>query len=205
MIFVIKGCLPWKLLNPFSSKDLHIGYPQWWFSLIGSFWWMKLYLYWLERLWLHMCSVLAKCLLATCTFELWKGTHDIFVVVTTFCLVNGRPNVWLLGCLRWVTLMVQLWFQNYNFLIGCPLFIRSLLTSRMKGQICKLVSVLWISMFHVQAWVCWNYLIDHLWACPIKTLPICDYEWESGPWTILCIHKECSTWYLKLYYLAKEV
>jgi hypothetical protein len=124
MIFVIKGCLPWKLLNPFSSKDLHIGYPQWWFSLIGSFWWMKLYLYWSERLWLHMCSVLAKCLLATCTFELWKGTHDIFVVITNFLFSKWEAKCVILGCLRWVALMVQLWFQNYNFLIGSPLFIR---------------------------------------------------------------------------------
>ncbi len=27
---------------------------------------------------------MAKSLLATCTFELWKGAHDIFVVVTNF-------------------------------------------------------------------------------------------------------------------------
>jgi hypothetical protein len=100
MIFVIKGCLPWKLLNPFSSKDLHIGYPQWWFSLIGSFWWMKLYLYWSERLWLHMCSVLAKCLLATCTFELWKGTHDIFVVVINFLFSKWEAKCVTIGLFK---------------------------------------------------------------------------------------------------------
>ncbi len=32
---------------------------------------------------------LEKCLLATCTFELWKGAHDIFVVV-----INFLSNKW---------------------------------------------------------------------------------------------------------------
>lgn len=48
----------------------------------------------------YVQRALAKCLLATCTFELWKGTHDIFVVITNFLFSKWEAKCVTIGLFK---------------------------------------------------------------------------------------------------------
>ncbi len=64
----------------------------------------------------YVQPTLAKCLIATCIFDLWmsKGGHDIFVMVVNFLSTNKSWNTSLVGCLKPMICVVLPWLWSSN-------------------------------------------------------------------------------------------
>jgi hypothetical protein len=135
--------------------------------------------------------------ITTCIFDLSmpKGAHDIFVVVVNFLFHKCEAKHVIIKLFEVNDISGEAMIPRLQLLDICPLLIRSLLTSRMRGQICQCFEFGCFVCKFGYLWAIWWIM---LWTCPIKGLPICDYGWENGPWIVLHIHKDCSNWYPKM-------
>ncbi len=57
MLFIIKGLLPWRLLNQFRSMGWRINHVHKWSFHPWIFLWKKGCLHWCRRPWLNMCNL----------------------------------------------------------------------------------------------------------------------------------------------------
>lgn len=178
---------PWGLLNPFGSRDLHVSYARRWSSLTRGFWWMKFYLNWWKRLWLFMCNLTHAQPHAHLSYWRQKGRMT-FVVVVNFLFNKSEAKHVIIKLFEVNDTSSEAMVPRLNIF---PLLIISLFTSRMRGQVCQCFEFgCFMCQFGYVRAIWWIMF----WACPIKGLPTCDYGWESSPWIVLHIHKDCSNW-----------